>query len=119
MMRRLLPLLLVVALPACGQLNTSLPPAPLAGTAIDEKGLLLASETLYVVALSVSALARTGFITPGSERASRIALALDLARDGINAAEEARKAGSATSYAEAIARATSATALIQRLIRGE
>jgi hypothetical protein len=110
---------LALALPACTPGGVaSIPPAPLSHTTIDEKALTLAAKAVDTAALSASALVRVGVIEPGSPSAQRLARALDDARNAVNAAEAAREAGSATSYADAIAKANSALAAINTVIGG-
>jgi hypothetical protein len=55
-------------------------------------------------------------LEPGSPRALQLANWLDTARMAVNAAADARAAGNATSYREALARAESALAQIKTMI---
>lgn len=91
------------------------PPAPLASTAFDEKALTLMAKAVDTAALSASALVRMKAIEPGSPRAIALATALDKARDAVNAAASARKAGSAASYTEALANAEAAFTQIRQI----
>lgn len=91
------------------------PPAPLASTDVDEKALTLMAKAVDTAALSASALVRMKAIEPGSPRAIALATALDKARDAVNAAASARKAGSAASYTEALANAEAAFTQIRQI----
>lgn len=91
-------------------------PAPLNAVAIDEKALILASKAVSTTAVASSALVKTGIITKGSPTALSLARWLDTARDAVNAAAEARAAGSAESYTEALARAEGAVEAIRAII---
>lgn len=95
-------------------------PAPdvLNRTTADEKALLVAAKSIRTAAASAQALVEAGVITPGSPRAMGIANALDRARDAINAAAEARRAGSAQSYTEALAHAEEAVDQVKDIISG-
>lgn len=92
------------------------PPAPAEITAIDEKLLSLSARAVTVAAKASSALVRTGVITRGSPTALQLAHWLDVARDAVLAAEQARLALSAASYREALARADEAVAGIMAII---
>lgn len=109
-----LPLLLVLS--ACTPTGLTSTPAPLEQTTIDEKAVTLAASTVDALALSASALVKAGVVAPGTPRALSLATALDTARDAVNAAEAARKAGSATNYQTAIARAQEAVSQIKTII---
>lgn len=91
-------------------------PAPAERTTIDEKAVTLAAQTVDALALTASALVQARVIVPGSPLALRLAKALDVARDGVNAAELARQAGSAGSYAVALDRALAAVAEIKAIV---
>lgn len=91
-------------------------PAPLERTVLDEKAVTLAAQAVDAAALSASALARTGIVRPGSDTALAMARALDTARDGVNAAELARQAGSESSYSAALAKATAAIADLKTIL---
>lgn len=92
------------------------PPALAEITAIDEKLLSLSARAVTVAAKASSALVRTGVITRGSPTALRLAHWLDVARDAVLAAEQARLALSADSYREALARADEAVTAIMAII---
>ena len=92
------------------------PPAPAEVTAVDEKLLSLSARAVEAAAKACSAMVRTGVITRGSPVALQLSHWLGVARDAILAAEQARKALSATSYLEALARADEAVAAILALI---
>lgn len=91
-------------------------PAVLDRTEIDEKALTLAARAVDAAALSASALVRAKVVEPGSPRAIALATGLDKARDAVNAAAAARKAGSAGSYREALAHAEDALAQIRQAV---
>lgn len=91
-------------------------PTPCVNTTIDEKALTVAASAVDVAALSASALVRAHVIEPGTPRAVSLATGLDAARDGVHAADEARKACNATSYTEAVARVRAAVADIKQAI---
>lgn len=74
---------------------------PLGNTVVDEQAIDTAYRALDVAALAASASVATKLITPGSPRALTIAHGLDTVRDFLNAANEARKAGNATTLAQA------------------
>lgn len=96
--------------------TVSTPPAPMERTVIDEKAITLAAQAVDAAALSANALVRAGLIRPGGQTAIKLAMALDAARDGVNAAEAARRAGSAASYAQAMDHARAAIAEIKAII---
>ena len=91
-------------------------PAPLERTVLDEKAVTLAAQAVDAAAISASAMVRVGIITPGSPTALKLARALDTARDGVNAAELARQAGSASSYSVALDKALAAVADLKTIL---
>lgn len=122
-MKRLIVAVLALACAACGGaggsgggIGLASAPAPLARTAIDEQAVTLAAKAVDAAALSAKALVKVGAVKPGTPLALKLAGALDLARDGVKAAEAARKAGNATSYAEALARATETVGRVRQII---
>lgn len=132
-MKRLMIAALALALSGCGMGNAhsaatvaatvadsvgAKPPVTLEASAIDEKALTIAAKGVDALALSATALVRAGIIRPGSPAALKLATALDDARDGVNAAQLARKAASATSYRDALAKAEAAIDAIKAIIAG-
>lgn len=116
MIRMILAACAALSLAACDPPAIFSAPAPLEQTVVDEKAVTLAAQSVDAVALSTTALVKAGVIKPGTPAALKIARALDLARDSVNAAETARQAGSATSYVTAINRALAAVAEIKAII---
>ena len=108
-----------LALAGCaanGGPTSILPPAPLSQTTVDEKALTLAAQTVDALALSTSALVKTGVLKGGTPTALAMADALDAARDGVNLAAAAREAGNANDYATAIAKVGAAIAQVRTLL---
>ena len=103
-------LLMPMALAACETFpNASTPPpAPGSVTLLDDKVVTTAFTALDVVVDEVTKARQSGAIVPGSDRAVRIAAALDTARHALNAASAAQRAGQSASYAEAFANAHAA-----------
>lgn len=116
MMKALFAACAALSLTACDFGSVASAPAPLEQTAVDEKALTLAAQAVDAAAVAASALVRVGAITPGSDRALAVAKALSTARDAVNAAENARQAGSAADYVTAIARANAAVADIRAIL---
>lgn len=116
-MRKIFFALAVLSLTAgCTMGSVTSAPAPLTHTVIDERALTLAAQTVDVLALSATALVKNHIIVAGSPTAVRLANALDKARNGVKAASAARDAGNATTYGEALAKASQAVAEIRSII---
>lgn len=109
---------LSIALAGCQTVPSPLSPAPLATTAIDEKTLVLALQTFDTLLTAVDRLVAAGVIVPGSARATQIADAIHTAKTAYQVASEAQKVGNSSSYLAAMARATTAIATINNLIKG-
>lgn len=119
-MRRLFlalaPLSLLLA--GCAALtNPTEAPAPLEQTAVDEKALVLALETFDTVLTSVDILIEAGHIQPGSPKALEIARLIDSAKGWLQVASSAQRAGSTTSYLEAIENARAAIAGVKAALK--
>lgn len=93
-------------------------PAPLAATAIDEKGLILALQTFDTVLTAVDKLIAARVIVPGSARAIAIADTIAKAKVAFQAASAAQRAGNTASYITAITQAKAAVANINVLVKG-
>lgn len=100
-----------------GGFNPGQSPAPLEQTVLDERALILALETFDTALDSVDILIEAGYIVPGSPRALEIAGHIDRAATALRAASAAQRAGSTTSYLEAIQQARAAIAQVRRLIQ--
>jgi hypothetical protein len=96
----------------------STPPAPLAATSIDEKGLIVALQTFDTLLTSIDRLIAAKVIVPGSPRAIQIADAIRSAKLAYQAASAAQRVGSSGSYEAAIAQAQVAIARINVLVKG-
>jgi hypothetical protein len=110
-----------LALSACTPFNLgglAQAPAPLASTAIDEKGLILALQTFDTVLTGVDRLVAAGVIKPRSPRAIQIADVIETAKTAYQAASAAQRAGNSSSYYVAIGQAQAAVAQINLLIKG-
>lgn len=113
-------LALGLILSGCAGLGTFDPrqaPAPLEQTTVDEKALVLALETFDTVLTSVDILLEAGYIVPGSPRALEIAGNIDRARNALGAASAAQRAGSTSSYLEALEEARAAIALVKSALK--
>jgi hypothetical protein len=86
-------------------------PAPLQASAIDEKGLIAAFSAFDVALTAVDGLVAARVIVPGSPRAIEVKGYLQRAQSALNAADAARKAGSATTYVAALKNAQAALVL--------
>lgn len=117
--RLMLCLCAALALSACSMGGVTSAPAPLTHTVIDEQALTLASQTVDVLALSATALVKNHVIRAGSPTALKLADGLDRARNAVMAAASARKAGNATSYAEALTQARAAIAQVRSALNPE
>ncbi len=95
------------------------PPALGQATLVDDKALLVALEAADTLATSVDALVAARVLVPGSSRALAVRDGLVRLRQGLRAASAAQRAGSATTYAEALTLAASAAQEIARAIRGQ
>jgi len=109
---------LSLVLAGCTTFNPVTTPAPLASTAIDEKGLIIALQTFDTVLTAVDKLVAAKVIVPGSPRAVQIANAISTAKLAFQAASAAQKAGNSSNYIVAIGRAQTAVAQINLLIKG-
>lgn len=116
MMKRILAACAVLSLAACDFGSVASAPAPLEQTVVDEKALTLAAQAVDTAAVAASALVRVGALKAGEPAALKVAKALDTARDAVNAAENARQAGSAADYFTAISRANAAVADIRAVL---
>ena len=92
-------------------------PAPLEQSVVDERALILALETFDTTLTSVDILIEAGYIVPGSPKALEIAGHIDRAKAALAAASAAQRAGSTTSYLEAIEQARAAIALVKAAIK--
>jgi hypothetical protein len=117
-MRRLLALALPLALMVAGCALPSFslgapgaaPPAPLAGTVIDDQAVNFALESFDASLTLVDAAIDAGKIKPGTPEAKTIAAKIRQVDHLLAVASAAQKAGQATSYAEAFREARSALA---------
>lgn len=100
-----------------GSFDPGRAPAPLEQTAVDEKALVLALETFDTVLTSVDILLEAGYIVPGSPRALEIAGNIDRARNALGAASAAQRAGSTSSYLEALEEARAAISLVKSALK--
>lgn len=107
-----------LALASCQPGSVLNPPAPLAQTTIDEKGLIVALQTFDTVLTAVDRLVAAGVIKPGSPRAVAIADAIHNAKIAFQAASAAQRAGNATGYLTALTNAQTAIAQVNSLIKG-
>ena len=110
-----------LAVTACGPesiASAGSAPAPLQGSTIDEKTLLVAVDTFETALSAVDALVAAKVIVPGTPRALTLQACLSQARDGLNAAASAQKAGSAVSYLTALAEAQAAIREAGSALRG-
>jgi hypothetical protein len=100
-----------LAVTACGPENIASAgsaPAPLQGTTIDEKSLLVAIDAYEVALTAVDGLVAAGKLPFGSPKALTVKGFMSDARDWLNAAAAAQKAGSTTEYLSALANAQAA-----------
>lgn len=103
-----------LGLSACALLeDPTSAPAPLEQTVVDERALVLALETFDTTLTSVDILIESGYIVPGSPRAIEIAGHIDRAKNALEAASAAQRAGSTRSYLEAIENARAAIAAVK------
>lgn len=91
--------------PATGA--TAAPVTPLGNTAVDEQSIQFAYNALDVATKGAHALVVTKVVTPGSPTALKLADGLDTTRKWLNLADDARRAGNATSAAAAFKQAQS------------
>jgi hypothetical protein len=89
-------------------------PAPLQKTVIDDRAVRYAFLTLDTLATLADQAIDAKLIVPGSPKAKEVARGLTLAKQWVNAASAAQKAGSVTSYNEAFQHATEAIALVKQ-----
>lgn len=123
-MTRILTLLACLLLAACGPATLAHiadgfappPPAPLAATTIDEKALTVAYTAYDGVLSLVGQRVYEGKLK--GAQAAKVRAALGTAWTALNAASAAQKAGSATSYAAALANANTAIAETRKLLKG-
>lgn len=104
-----------LALSACTPTTVTTAPAPLNQTVIDEKGLIAAVNTAQAIRTVVDFLRDSGKLVPGTPLALQVQEGLRALRDGLNGAAAARQAGSTTSYAVAIAKASEAAVTLNQL----
>jgi hypothetical protein len=118
-MKRLIIASLALALASCTGLASigSTPPAPLAHTSLDEKGINLALKSADAIATAVDLLVAAKAIVPGTPRALTVKRGLLALRGGLVAASAAQRAGNATSYDEAIRNAEAALAAVQSALK--
>lgn len=81
---------------------------PLRSTNIDERTLKLAFDGYDALLYAVDGLIAAKVIVPGSQRAFQVRSALIFARESLNTAAAAQRAGNATTYDAAIADARTA-----------
>ncbi len=96
----------------------SKPPVTCAATTGDEKAVRLAADGVDALALSLSALAKTPLLVPGSATALKLKVAINDARNGVNTAELAREACNANTYSVALAKAQAAITSAKSLFGG-
>lgn len=118
-MRKALIFALAASLSACTTLQPppAPPPAPLNSTVIDEKGLIIALSAYEAVLTAVDGLVAAKVLVPGTDKALSVQRNLILARDALQAASAAQRAGSSATYAEALANAGVAFRAIQGLLK--
>lgn len=116
-MKRLI-LAACLALPACTPGSIVSAPAPLAQTAIDEKGLTLVWTGFNAALDGINILRRTGVIKDGSPTARGLADLIDKTTLALTAASAAQRAGNATSYIAAMSDAQAALTGIRGLLKG-
>lgn len=114
-MKRLL-ITAALALSACAPTAVTTAPAPLNQTVIDEKALLVAINGAEAIRAAVDVLVAAKVIVPGTPRALAVRDALVKARNGLNAAAAAQKAGSTASYFTAIEQANQAITQIRSVL---
>lgn len=118
MKRILIAAALALTLPACTPGSIISAPAPLAQTAIDEKGLTLAWEGFNTALDGINALRRAGIIKDGSQSAVRLANLIDGTTAALTAASAAQRAGNSASYITAMTEAKTALLGIRDLLKG-
>jgi hypothetical protein len=118
-MKRLIIGVMMLVLTACAAVPAGVekPPAPLQQTVIDEKGLIAAFSAFDLTLTAVDGLVATGVIVAGSPRAIEIKGYLQRAKDGLNAADAARKAGSSSNYVAALENARTALLLLGKAFK--
>lgn len=89
------------------------PPATLTKTVIDDKAVRLAFQAADKALDVIDALIDAGVIRPGSPTALRIRAGVLTTMEALNAASAAQRAGSATTYREALTRAREAMDSVQ------
>lgn len=95
------------------------PPAPGAATTLDDKALIVALQSADAIATSVDALVAAKVLVPGTPRALTVQSALKRLRSFLATASAAQRAGSATSYADALRNAATAARDISSAVRGQ
>lgn len=125
-MKKFLVLACAFALSACGVTSAAgpgpappiseAPPAPLAGTQIDDRGLILAWNAFDTALYAVDAMIAVKKIEPGSPKALAIADAASAVRNWLNAATEAQRLGQTASYGAAMAQAEAAMIAFRRAL---
>lgn len=95
------------------------PPAPGTATLIDDKALVVALQSADTIATSVDTLVAAKVIVPGTPRALAVRSGLQRLRSFLTAASAAQRAGSATSYQQALRDAAIAVRDIASAIRGQ
>jgi hypothetical protein len=123
-MKKLLAALVALSLAACTTFPAvpdfdpaaSAPAAGLANKAIP--ALITAWRAFDAALTAADALATAGVLPPGSARAVQVRDALQRARNALNAATDAVRAGNATSYAEAMGLAQQAFTEANQVIGG-
>jgi hypothetical protein len=86
----------------------SIPAPPLQGTTVDEKSLLVAIDAYEVALTGVDKLVAAGVLVRGTPKALAVKGFMSDARDWLNAAAGAQKAGSTTKVLAALANAQAA-----------
>ena len=121
MKKLLLCLAAVASLSACkvdSVASAGSAPAPLQGQTIDEKTLLVAVDSFETALTAVDKLLEAKIIVPGTPQANGLAACLSDARDFLNAAAGAQRAGSSVEYLAALANARAAITEAGKALRG-
>lgn len=90
---------------------------PLGNTSIDDGLIRFAFESYDAFRQSINALIAAGKIVPGTPRAQTIAKGMAEAQKWLPIASAAQQAGNATSYRDALAKASAAVALARAALK--
>lgn len=107
-----------LALAGCAPGGITSAPAPLAQTAIDEKGVTLAWQAFNTALDAINALRRAGVIKDGSSSARALADGIDRTTLALSSASAAQRAGNSANYLTAMAEAQAALTGIRSLLKG-